>query len=95
MAVSGVSSTQNTSGTNSNDPISLASQGIDTTFLNLLTTELQAQDPTAPMDSNTMITQMVSLNQLDQLIAIRQELQPSTTTSTSTTQSGSNTTGGQ
>ena len=78
MAVNGVSGNQGTNGS-STDAISKASAGIDTTFINLLTAELKSQDPTAPMDGNTMVSQMVSLNQLDQLIAIRQMMQQSTT----------------
>ena len=48
---------------------------MDTTFMNLLITELQSQDPTAPMDATQMVGQMISLNQLDQLISINQTLQ--------------------
>jgi len=44
------------------------------TFLNLLVTELQNQDPTAPVDPTQMVGQLVSLNQLDQLIAINSTL---------------------
>ena len=52
------------------------------TFLQLLITELKAQDPTSPLDPNQMTQQIVSLNQLDQLIQIRQILQGVTTGST-------------
>jgi flagellar basal-body rod modification protein FlgD len=45
---------------------------LGSTFLNLLSTELQNQDPTAPVDSTAMVGQMISLNQLDQLISINQ-----------------------
>lgn len=58
------------SGNSSNSPSDLQS-----TFLNLLVTELQNQDPTSPVDPTQMVTQMVSLNQLDQLISINQTLQ--------------------
>lgn len=44
-------------------------------YLQLLISELKAQDPTAPLDPNQMTAQIVSLNQLDQLIQIRQLLQ--------------------
>src|SRR5208337_5134417 len=54
---------------------SSADDNMDTTFLNLLITELKSQDPTAPMDATQMVGQMVSLNQLDQLIGIHQILQ--------------------
>ena len=42
--------------------------------MNLLVKELQNQDPTAPMDSTAMVGQMISLNQLDQLMSINQDL---------------------
>ena len=44
------------------------------TFLNLLVTELQNQDPTAPVDPTQIVGQLVSLNQLDQLISINSTL---------------------
>jgi flagellar basal-body rod modification protein FlgD len=53
---------------------SSAGGDLGTTFLNLLSTELQNQDPTAPVDSTAMVGQMISLNQLDQLISINQTL---------------------
>jgi flagellar basal-body rod modification protein FlgD len=62
---------------------------IDVTFLNLLITELKSQDPTAPMDSTQMVGQMVALNQLDQLIGIRQLLQPGASDASSTATAGS------
>ena len=51
-----------------------SSSSLEGTFLNLLVTELQNQDPTSPVDPTQMVSQMVSLNQLDQLIAIHQTL---------------------
>ena len=45
------------------------------TFLTLLTTELQCQDPTSPLDPDEMVGQIVSLNQLDELMQINQTLQ--------------------
>jgi flagellar basal-body rod modification protein FlgD len=68
-----------TSGTSSS---STSGSGLDTTFLNLLSTELQNQDPTAPVDSTAMVGQMISLNQLDQLISINQTLTSSASTGT-------------
>jgi flagellar basal-body rod modification protein FlgD len=41
-----------------------------------LAQELQNQDPTAPVDSTAMVGQMISLNQLDQLISINQDTTP-------------------
>lgn len=82
------SSSSSSSSSNS----STSSSSLQTTFLNLLVTELQNQDPTSPVDPTAMVGQMVSLNQLDQLIAINQTLTgfvpPSTTASgTGSTQS--------
>jgi flagellar basal-body rod modification protein FlgD len=48
--------------------------GLGTTFLSLLAQELQNQDPTAPVDPTAMVGQMISLNQLEQLITINQTL---------------------
>ncbi len=54
------------------------------TFLNLLVKELQNQDPTAPVDSTAMVGQMISLNQLNELISINSALTTPSTTSTTT-----------
>jgi flagellar basal-body rod modification protein FlgD len=62
-------STSSTSGSTSS---SSSASGLGTTFLSLLAQELQNQDPTAPVDSTAMVGQMISLNQLDQLISINQ-----------------------
>jgi flagellar basal-body rod modification protein FlgD len=79
-ATSGTSSTSNTStSSTTNDPTSAS--GLQSTFLNLLVTELQNQDPTQPVDPTEMVSQMVSLNQLDQLISINQTLSSLTSNS--------------
>lgn len=39
-------------------------------FMKLLATELQSQDPTQTMDPTTMVTQMVQINQLNDLSGI-------------------------
>jgi flagellar basal-body rod modification protein FlgD len=75
-AVNAKASTAPTTATNSGT----SSTDIGSTFLNLLATELQNQDPTAPVDSTAMVGQMISLNQLDQLISINQTVTGSTGT---------------
>ena len=70
--VPAVTSTTGTTGTSASN--SKAATGLGTTFLSLLVKELQNQDPTAPMDSTAMVGQMISLNQLDQLISINQTI---------------------
>jgi flagellar basal-body rod modification protein FlgD len=92
-ATSGTGSTSSTSNSSnsSNDPTSASA--LQSTFLNLLVTELQNQDPTQPVDPTEMVSQMVSLNQLDQLISINQTLTSLTTptsTAANTPTSGSN-----
>ena len=77
--VSSKASPAATTGTTSS---SSTASGLDSTFLNLLATELQNQDPTAPVDSTAMVGQMISLNQLDQLISINQAVTGSTGTGT-------------
>jgi flagellar basal-body rod modification protein FlgD len=47
----------------------------ESAFLQLLVTELQSQDPTQPMDPTEMVGQMLSMNQLNELISINQTLQ--------------------
>jgi flagellar hook assembly protein FlgD len=39
-------------------------------FMQLLATELQSQDPTQTMDPTTMVTQMVQINQLNDVAGI-------------------------
>lgn len=58
----------------SSSSTAMDASNIGSTFLNLLTQELQNQDPTSPMDSSAMVGQMISLNSLSQLIGINQTL---------------------
>jgi flagellar hook assembly protein FlgD len=44
-------------------------------FMQLLSTELQSQDPTQTMDPTTMVTQMVQINQLNDVAGIYSILQ--------------------
>lgn len=80
-------STQNSSSSGGTNSL----QSMESTFLSLLTQELQNQDPTAPMDSTEMVGQMISLNQLDQLASINQVVTNAfgqgSTTATGTTSS--------
>jgi len=52
--------------------------GSETTFLQLLVTEIQNQDPTAPMDSTTFLTQLAQFSQLEQMSGIRQDIETGT-----------------
>jgi flagellar basal-body rod modification protein FlgD len=44
-------------------------------FMQLLLTELQSQDPTQPMDTDSTVTQLVQLNLLDQVTQINSTVQ--------------------
>jgi flagellar basal-body rod modification protein FlgD len=74
MNVNGVSP-KAASGNNPPASTPTPAQDAQSTFLNLLVTELKAQDPTSPMDPTQMVAQMLSMNQLNQLIQINQTLQ--------------------
>ena len=54
--------------------------------MQLLITQLQNQDPTSPMDPSTFVTQLVEVNNLDQVSQINQLLQSTLAVSSSTTQ---------
>jgi flagellar basal-body rod modification protein FlgD len=60
-------------------------------FLTLLVTEMQNQDPTADTDPNEYINQLVSVNSLEQLISINQNLATALGDSTDSTQAAEST----
>ena len=57
-------------------------------FLTLLVTEMQNQDPTADTDPNEYINQLVSVNSLEQLIDINQNLSTALGSSSGTSGTG-------
>jgi len=73
---------------------STSASSLESTFLSLLVTELQNQDPTQPVDPTQMVSEMISLNQLDQLININQTLSALTGTPSSSSNSTSAQTSG-
>ena len=54
-------------------------------FITLLTAQLQAQDPMNPMDPSQMVSELVSINSLQQLIEIQQDLSGGAIASTGST----------
>ena len=58
---------QPTTVTSASDPLAN-----EQTFLKLLVSQLQNQDPLNPTDSNQFVSQLTSYSQLEQLIGIRQ-----------------------
>lgn len=71
--VSAVSSSTTTTSATSHASSTLASD-FDT-FLQLLTTQLQNQDPTDPMDANSFTEQLVQFSQVEQQININKNLE--------------------
>ncbi len=61
----------------------------ESTFLTLLVSQLQNQDPLSPVDSNQFVTQLTQYSQLEQLIGIHTDTttlsQAGTTPTTTTT----------
>jgi len=67
--------TQSTGATSTNASGNAPSNSLNgNSFITLLTAQLQAQDPTNPMDPNQMVDELVSINSLQQLIEIQQDL---------------------
>lgn len=62
-AVSGTNSSSSTSTSGTSAPASNQTLGMND-FINLLTTELKNQDPTAPQDNTQMIAQMAQFSTL-------------------------------
>jgi flagellar hook assembly protein FlgD len=89
-AAAGTGSTSSSSAGSSSGS---SSTNLQSTFLNLLVTELQNQDPTSPVDPTEMVSQMVSLNQLDQLMSINQTLSTMSSGASSTSGAASTTNG--
>jgi flagellar basal-body rod modification protein FlgD len=57
----------------------------ESTFLTLLVSQLQNQDPTNPIDSTTFVSQLTSYSQLEQLIGIHSDTTTLATSTTTTT----------
>jgi flagellar basal-body rod modification protein FlgD len=72
---SSANSTTGTSDSSNSDTTAFPNDTLDAnSFITLLTTELQAQDPTNPLDPTTLVSQLTDLNSLQELIQIRSDL---------------------
>ena len=78
-------------GSSGGSPTSTASNQLNAnSFITLLTAQVRAQDPLNPLDPNQMMNELVSMNSLQQLIGIKQDLDNLTgATAGGTTPSGS------
>ncbi len=73
------SNTNSTTGTNSNNSSQSSTATADplaneSTFLTLLVSQLKNQDPATPMDGTTFVTQLAQFSDLEQNLAMRQDL---------------------
>lgn len=69
-----------------NDPLAN-----EETFLKLLVSQIQNQDPLNPTDATTFVTQLTGYSQLEQLIGIRSNTAPASTSAGSSTTNSSST----
>jgi len=85
-------STAGASGSSNAGPTTTPNDTLDAnSFITLLTTELQAQDPTNPLDPTALVSQLTDMNSLQELIQIRADLDSlvsAATTAASGTPSG-------
>jgi flagellar basal-body rod modification protein FlgD len=57
----------------------------ESTFLTLLVSQMQNQDPLNPVDSNQFVSQLTAYSQLEQLMAINQNTTPAASAAPSPT----------
>jgi len=76
--------------TKSNSPNNVS----ENQFLQLLVAQLKYQDPTNPTDATTFVTQLAQFSSLEQLVAIRGDLDNQTAASASGAQKSNATQGG-
>jgi flagellar basal-body rod modification protein FlgD len=94
-ALASAGNTDSTTPTSSSSSSATNPLADESTFLQLLVTQIQNQDPTQPMDSTAFLSELAQFSQLEQLATINQDLQtgvpvypetqPSSTTPTGST----------
>jgi flagellar basal-body rod modification protein FlgD len=95
LVTGGSNATSNANTTPATTPTPASNTLDANSFITLLTTELQSQDPLNPLDPTQFVDQLTSLNSLQQLIQIRTDLDslsggstPAGTTGTGATGTG-------
>ncbi|HUI56511.1 MAG TPA: flagellar hook capping FlgD N-terminal domain-containing protein [Bryobacteraceae bacterium] len=78
--LTGTSSTASNTGTSSTD--SSTSAPTEEMFLQLLVAQLQNQDPLNPTDSTQFVAELAQFSELEQVIAIRNDIEQSASTTT-------------
>jgi len=87
-------STASTSSTSSASSSASATNPLasESTFLQLLVTQLKNQDPTQPMDSTAFLGELAQFSQLEQLVSINQDLKSGVPVTTTTATAPASTT---
>ena len=80
------SSASASTSTSATDPL-----GNESTFLTLLVSQLQNQDPLDPTDSNQFVSQLTAFSQLEQLIGINANTTPPASSANSSSTGSTNT----
>lgn len=83
------SSSNSTSNSSTSSTLSSNGQISESSFLQLIATELQAQDPTNPLDPSQFMGQLVQFNTLDQVTGIYNILSQGAANSAATSTSSS------
>jgi len=69
------SSTSSSGDSSTGSSTAAANNGLNAnSFITLLTTQLQAQDPFNPMDPSQMVSELTQMNTFEQLLQIRQDM---------------------
>ena len=63
------------SGTTASNPGTTPSAPTEQMFLQLLVAQMKNQDPTSPADPTQFVTQLAQFSQLEQMIAIRSDIE--------------------
>ncbi len=79
-AKAGVTAADAATATSSTSTAASSSTITSSDFMTLLVTEMKNQDPTQPTDPTQYVQQLVGVNSLQQLIAINQGINGTTTT---------------
>lgn len=73
-AANGAAATGSTTNSSSSSQNALGGLDNTSTFLNLLVAQLKYQDPTNPVDGTTFVTQLAEFNDVQQNVAVRQDM---------------------
>jgi len=89
----GTSGTQNSNNSNTAASSALSASGNEQMFLQLLVSQLQNQDPTNPVDGTQFVSELSQFSEVEQLIAIRSDIEGAVTSNSTSSTPGNSTNG--